>query len=165
MVVEVVLGSVELSDAQWIFDACQDSQIQRWTTVPRPYLIEHAESFCNGDVVTERIRWTIRDSSINGRGLGLISVHAITDGVAELGYWVAPWARGEGVCTSAVGRVVDQLQELPEVEAITARVASTNFASQRVMIKSDFEAVGETLELLPDGDLKVPGIVFRRNLR
>jgi RimJ/RimL family protein N-acetyltransferase len=160
----VVLGAVELSDVPWIFDACQDPQIQRWTTVPRPYLIEHAESFCNGEGVTERIRWTIRDVAVNARGLGLISVHVITDGVAEIGYWVAPWARGEGVCTGAVGHVVDYLSGLEAASAVTAKVASTNIASQRVMIKSGFEAVGDTSEPLPDGELKVPGIVFRREI-
>lgn len=162
--VGVVLGAVELSDAPWIFNACQDPQIQRWTTVPRPYLSEHAESFCNGEGVTERIRWTIRDATVNARGLGLISVHAINDGVAEIGYWVAPWARGEGVCTGAVRHVVDYLSDLAAASAVTAKVASTNIASQRVMIKSGFEAVGDTSELLPDGELKVPGIVFRREI-
>ena len=33
------------------------------------------------------------------------------------------------------------------------------------MIKSGFEAVGDTSELLPDGELKVPGIVFRREIK
>lgn len=161
---KVVLGAVEIADALWLFDACQDPQIQRWTTVPRPYQLVHAESFCKGEGVTESIRWTIREAAFDDRGLGIISVHAITDGVAEIGYWVAPWARGEGVCTSAVGHVVDYLSELVEVSAVAARVASTNTASQRVMIKSGFEAVGDTSELLPDGELKVPGIVFRREI-
>lgn len=162
--VEVVLGAVEVSDAQWIFDACQDPHIQRWTTVPRPYLIEHAKGFCDGEGITERVRWTMRDPSNTDRGLGVISIHSISDGIAEIGYWVAPWARGEGVCTSAVNHLVDYARGLSEVDAITARVASTNFASQRVMIKSGFSPVGETIELLPDGDLKVPGIVFRNDL-
>lgn len=163
--IHVVLGEVETADAQWIFDACQDPQIQRWTTVPRPYLWEHATSFCSGEGVTEKVRWTIRGAGTDSRGLGLISVHAINDGAAEIGYWVAPWARGVGACTSAVGCVVDYVSGLGEANTVTARVASTNVASQRVMIKSGFEAVGETPELLPDGELKVPGILFCREIQ
>ncbi|WP_206685980.1 GNAT family N-acetyltransferase [Kribbella qitaiheensis] len=33
------------SDAAAVSEACQDEQIQRWTTVPSPYLREHAEGF------------------------------------------------------------------------------------------------------------------------
>jgi len=126
--------------------------------------VAHAESFCKGENVMERIRWVIRQANADGRGLGLISVHAINDQVAEIGYWVAPWARGTGVCTNAVALVIDYLRKLGGVNAITAKVASTHNASQRVMAKSGFENVGDTTELLPDGDLKVPGKVFRRNL-
>jgi RimJ/RimL family protein N-acetyltransferase len=63
-----------------------------------------------------------------------------------------------------VGHVVDYLSGLEAASAVTAKVASTNIASQRVMIKSGFEAVGDTSEPLPDGELKVPGIVFRREI-
>ena len=63
-----------------------------------------------------------------------------------------------------MAHVVDYLSDLEAASVVTARVASTNIASQRVMIKSGFEAVGDTSELLPDGELKVPGIVFRREI-
>lgn len=46
----VRLRSLRDDDADWIFDACQDAEIQRWTLVPRPYLREHAESFVDHGV-------------------------------------------------------------------------------------------------------------------
>ena len=39
------LRELQIDDAEWIYRACQDSEIQRWTTVPRPYSRDHAESF------------------------------------------------------------------------------------------------------------------------
>lgn len=162
--VTVVLRDVVSADAQWIFDACQDGDIQRWTTVPRPYLFEHAEGFCRGEGVEERVRWAIKDPVSQERGLGLISIHTVKDGVAEIGYWVAPWARGLGVCTTAVELLMEYAKGVGEIQAISARVASTNVASRRVMEKSGFEATGETDEQLPDGELKVPGIIFRRSI-
>ena len=162
--VTVVLREVVSADAQWIFEACQDVDIQRWTTVPRPYLFQHAEGFCRGEGAEEKVRWAIMEQDSKDRGLGLISIHTVKDGVAEIGYWVAPWARGIGVCTTAVELLTEYAKGLDEIQAISARVASTNAASQRVMEKSGFVAVGATEEPLPDGELKVPGIVFQRRI-
>lgn len=160
----VVLRDVKHSDAQWIFDACQDGEIQRWTKVPRPYLMLHAEGFCRGEGVEERYRWAIWENDVTDVGLGLISVHKIENHVAELGYWIAPWARRLGVCTRAVDEVISWLTDLNDVVAATARIAETNSASQRVVTKAGFSVVGPTVDLLPDGDLRVPGLIFRREL-
>ncbi|MGC4853133.1 GNAT family N-acetyltransferase [Micromonospora sp. DT4] len=48
--VEIVEDGVLLrpwreADADGVHRACQDRDIQRWTTVPRPYLSEHAHDF------------------------------------------------------------------------------------------------------------------------
>lgn len=48
--VELTDGTVVLSpptdaDVDAIFLACQDPEIQAWTTVPSPYEREHAEGF------------------------------------------------------------------------------------------------------------------------
>ena len=161
---DIVLREVANTDAQWIFKACQDREIQRWTTVPRPYLMEHAEGFCRGEGVAERFRWAIWEKDLTGVGLGLISVHKIEDHVAELGYWIAPWARGLGVCTRAVNEVASWLTYVNDVAAVTARIAETNSASQKVVTRAGFSVVGPTDDLLPDGDSKVPGLIFRREL-
>ena len=48
----ITLLAVEPTDAEWIFEACQDAAIQRWTRVPRPYLRSHADEFVAGDINT-----------------------------------------------------------------------------------------------------------------
>ena len=163
--VDIALRRLLPSDASWIYDACQDTEIQRWTLVPRPYLIEHAKEFCSGGGPEEIQRWAIADQSDHSRGLGVISVHRIVDGVAELGYWVAPWGRGSRVCSRAVIDVVAWLEGFASNVAVTAKIASTNIASQRVVARAGFSAAGPTEELLPDGEAKAPGIIFRRELR
>ena len=45
MTVTFSLRPLAADDADWIFEACQDSEIQKWTQIPRPYTREHAVSF------------------------------------------------------------------------------------------------------------------------
>jgi len=53
-----------LADAEWITQACQDSEIQRWTLVPRPYKREHALGFIENKI-NEAHRWVIEDQATN----------------------------------------------------------------------------------------------------
>src|SRR5437763_16707665 len=41
----LLLRPIGPDDVAAVYAACQDPQIQRWTTVPSPYLLEHAEQF------------------------------------------------------------------------------------------------------------------------
>ena len=91
-------------DEEDVFRACQDPLIQRWTNVPRPYLREHARQY-----VTEftRREWAAGTSSpmgafdeATGQMLGAVGlIWQTRGGEAEVGYWVAPWARRRGVAT------------------------------------------------------------------
>lgn len=100
-----------LGDAAAVYEACQDPDIQRWTSIPSPYLREHAESYV-GEI--SPTAWRTGSGAIFGvfdRMTGLLlaatGVHHIGEtevpagGRAELGYWCAPWARGKGVTTDA----------------------------------------------------------------
>ena len=49
------LRALKPTDATWIFEACQDEQIQYWTTVPKPYLMEHAFGFANGKTSEKKV--------------------------------------------------------------------------------------------------------------
>src|SRR3954465_7843210 len=96
-------------DVDAVYTACQDPQIQRWTTVPSPYLREHAEQFAC-DYAPKA--WAAGDAAVFGvtdRATGelLASVGLHFDrgrdaGIAEIGYWTAVAARGHGVTTEAV---------------------------------------------------------------
>src|SRR6266508_2973041 len=42
---DILLRPWRPEDADAVYAACQDPEIQRWTTVPSPYLAEHAARF------------------------------------------------------------------------------------------------------------------------
>lgn len=104
----VVLRAWELRDVDAVFEACQDDEIQRWTTVPSPYLLEHAVDFVGGFASQ---KWRDRDgapfcvaAADSDRVLGACGLVTVdpTARVGEVGYWIAPVERGAGVARIAV---------------------------------------------------------------
>jgi RimJ/RimL family protein N-acetyltransferase len=107
----VTLRPLRADDADAVYRACQDEQIHRYTQVPVPYLRSDAIAF-----VTELWAelWSSRlgapfavTSTSTGEVLGacgLVDVEA-TLRRSGVGYWVAPWARGQGVAGRALGLV------------------------------------------------------------
>jgi len=100
-----------LGDAAAVYRACQDPLIQRWTSVPSPYRLEHAEGFVDEISPTA---WRSGTGAIfgvfdrtSGQLLAATGIHRLAEqevpagGRGELGYWSAEWARGKGVMTDA----------------------------------------------------------------
>ncbi|GAA3391585.1 GNAT family N-acetyltransferase [Cryptosporangium minutisporangium] len=110
--VEIAAGRFQLRpcatiDADWIFRACQDPAIQRWTSVPSPYRHDDAVGYA-GDYVEQSWKsgraapFGVFDA-VSGEGLGTVALVSmdLAEGLAEVGYWVAPWARRRGVATAS----------------------------------------------------------------
>lgn len=135
------LRSVSVDDADWINRACQDTDIQRWTLVPRPYTLDHARYFV-GDTTLEFRRWAIEDAETI-EPLGLVSIHGVQPdtGDADIGYWVAPWGRGRGVGSAAVRVMTDIVRTEDDVTRLVAYVAAENAASQSVVRRAGFVEV------------------------
>ena len=95
------LRRLEYEDVEWIFDACQDEAIQRWTMVPRPYSLEDAEWFVENE--PEYVTMVIEDAE-SSMPFGLVSIHNIDEITREapIGYWIAPWGRGMKAASAAV---------------------------------------------------------------
>jgi len=97
-----------LGDWPDIHAACQDRDIQRWTTVPSPYADTDAQSFV-AEVAPDGWRsgraatFAVCDST-SGELLGMCDLGhlGIEDGIGQVGFWCVPWARGRGVATAAV---------------------------------------------------------------
>ncbi len=112
---QLLLRPPGLADVPRIYEACQDPEMVRWTTVPSPYEKAHAVGFveeyaAGGWLSGTLLVWAIvadRDGPHGPRGdyLGAIDLRLDGSGAAEIGYAVAPWARGRGVATAAVGLV------------------------------------------------------------
>ena len=155
----MTLRDLRVDDADWIYDACQDAEIQRWTLVPRPYLREHAESFVSTGAGEFR-NWVIE--SAESRPVGMISVHSIDDGVASIGYWIAPWGRGVGAASAALRLVIDELHAMGGVVAVTANIAEANVASRRTVEACGFVVAARVPCGCVDHGVKVAAVSYRR---
>ncbi len=61
---------------------------------------------------------------------------------SEIGYWVAPWARKEGLAVEAVRSIARWLLLEQRFERMVLRAATGNTASQRVAEKAGFTREG-----------------------
>ncbi|MGN9779238.1 GNAT family N-acetyltransferase [Micromonospora sp. H33] len=136
------------TDADAVHRACQDPDIQRWTTVPRPYLPEHARWFVSE--FSDR-QWkegvgapfAVCDAA-SGELLGscgLVSVDA-RRGSGEIGYWTAPWARGHGVTVRAARAVARWAFDDLELRRLTWQAEVGNHVSRLVALRTGFRIEG-----------------------
>ncbi|MEL5992107.1 GNAT family N-acetyltransferase [Microbacterium phosphatis] len=131
------------ADTEAIFEICQDPLIQRFTTVPSPYTREDAETFVSlvgewwesGDEYV----WALRDES----GVaGMVGLHRIKAGAAELGYWLAQRARGRGYMHEAARAVVDFAFGPLRLERLEWHAVVGNTASAAVAQRLGFRLEG-----------------------
>ncbi len=145
-------------DAEAVFQACQDAQIQRWTMVPRPYRMQDAVGF-----VTQRSaqEWAAGTGAPLGvfdpasgmllGATGLVSLDRAA-GIGEIGYWTAPWARGQGVAADAARAVVRFGQDTLGLRRIVWRAEVGNHASRLVAARIGVRFEGVARAGLPTHD-------------
>jgi len=105
----VLLRAPQARDEAAIAAGGSDADVARFTMVPVPYLITDAQEFvakvdenwANGSFV-----FAIADARSDDF-LGMCGIHdrdagGLASGAAEVGYWLAPGARGAGVMTRAL---------------------------------------------------------------
>jgi [ribosomal protein S5]-alanine N-acetyltransferase len=78
----------------------------------------------------------------DGSVLGRFNLARIKDGTAELGYRVAQRAAGRGVATAAVAELCRLAASQHGLRALRAGTTHENVASQKVLAKNGFVAVG-----------------------
>ena len=156
------LRSLESADAEWIYQACQDEEVQRWTKVPRPYTREHAESFIenkNGELAA----WAIIDSR-SQEPVGVIGIHHVINGVASIGYWVAPWGRKSGAASTALRIIPTLARRIGKAHTLHATIAETNTASRRAAERAGFTVIGNAADMCPDGAEVTQGLLYEVHL-
>jgi RimJ/RimL family protein N-acetyltransferase len=144
----LLLRPYRREDAPAVADACRDGLIQRWLPLPNPYTEADALTWCTE--VAPRFRETGEGIVWAAVGMGdqrLIGSFGLkrTDWRArssEIGYWVAPWARGQGFAVEAVQAVARWLLLEQRFERLVLRAATGNHASQRVAEKAGMTREG-----------------------
>jgi len=153
------LRDLHPSDAEWITQACQDAEVQRWTKVPRPYTREHAESFVinkNGELAA----WAIIDSR-SQEPVGVIGIHHVINGVASIGYWVAPWGRKSGAASTALRIIPTLARRIGKAHTLHATIAETNTVSRRTAERAGFTLIGTSADSCPDGSASATGLLYQ----
>jgi len=86
----------------------------------------------------------------DGRILGDLGTHGPPDGegCVEIGYSLAPSARGKGIGTAAVAALVRRLAGVPGIRRVTAVTGAENTPSRRLLERQGFRITGT----LPDID-------------
>jgi RimJ/RimL family protein N-acetyltransferase len=148
----LVLSVPVESDVDAIYEACQDPDIQRYTTVPSPYERSHAEGFVarvagrwqSGVEQT----WAIREG---GELAGMIGLYHHGRGAVELGYWMSPGSRGKGLLTEAAAAVVDWglSPEGLDTPRLEWRAVVGNVGSARAARRVGFRYEGLLRQALP----------------
>lgn len=129
----VVLDVPTRADTVAITDGCQDPDVIRWTTIPTPYRPQDANAFVDalvgpGWASDREYTWAIRQPGSTWLD-GVISYRTQR---RDLGFWLAPSARGRGLVHEAVSLVVDWAFDrgAPDVywECYQGNTASANVA-------------------------------------
>ncbi len=137
-------------DIQNIFQACQDPAIPRFTTVPSPYTITHAENFIREIApkqfeAKKEILFVITSNQVSaGEFCGVISFHTVdlNNHTAELGYWIAKGARGRGIGATSVNLISNYGLETIGFRRIEAYVDVDNVASRKLLSSASYRLEG-----------------------
>jgi RimJ/RimL family protein N-acetyltransferase len=132
------------SDLGGLVAACQDPEISRWTRVPYPYgpsdarayLLQRHDTLHAGTAAP----FAIVSAADRDRLLGSISLMRFSwqHARAEVGYWLAREARGQGHVTRAVRLITAWGFRSLGLERIDLLAATENPASQRVAERCGF---------------------------
>lgn len=142
----ITLRAPEDTDIIAITHACADPDIARFTRVPEPYEESDAREY----LALTRQQWAERSgahfvvSDLTGL-LGVCSIFHLdqTPAQGELGYWMAPWARGRGAAAQAVRLLCDWGHREIGLDRIYAMIEEVNSASIRAAMAAGFQPTAD----------------------
>lgn len=111
-----------------------DEYFEEFTQRHRELLAEHESGSVACYVIVDE----------DGKVVGRFNLYEVADGTASVGYRVAQRITGQGVATSALLNLCSIAREELGLSTLNAATSNANFASQRVLEKVGFAAVGPT---------------------
>ena len=135
-------------DVDDIVAQCRDPEFQRWTRVPVPYHESDAQDFLKRVAEGWRANVAMFAVAYQGRFSGSVELRFDGVGGADVGFGLAPWARGKGVMTRALRLVLAWGFGLPGIGVVYWRAQVGNWASRRVAGRCGFRMEGTVRGLL-----------------
>ncbi|CAO5147598.1 Acetyltransferase, ribosomal protein N-acetylase [Frankia sp. AiPs1] len=159
---EITAGRLHLRpwrpyDVDAVHLACQDPQIALWNRLPQPYQRADAESFVLRAAPAAWAEGTgtpfaVVDATTEQLLASIALIDISVSGEAEIGYWCAAQARGQGVISQAVTTVTRWGFGALGLARIEWRAAVGNDASLRVAQRTGFTVEGTLRQALILGD-------------
>ncbi len=139
------LRAVGPADTEAVYEAAQDPDIQRWTTIPSPYLPEHARGFTEemvpgGWAHGSMFTWGI--FLAGGELAGMLSLTMRAPAAAEVGFWATKEHRGLGHVTEAVLAACRWIFTDLGVDRVEWRAEVGNHGSRGVAERAGFTLEG-----------------------
>jgi ribosomal-protein-alanine N-acetyltransferase len=154
-------------DARAYVEGTVDASVRRYAHLPEPEYTEASvaalitgalgEGLERGDLAV----LTIGDPS-TGRFAGSLVLFDVTDESVEVGFWVHPKHRGEGLAGAALSLAVTLVRR-SGLTRLTARTMPENLASQRVLEQAEFSRGTEVVDVAPSGEA-VALLLYSREL-
>jgi RimJ/RimL family protein N-acetyltransferase len=157
----VALRHLRESDVPAVQLACSDAESARWLPLPVPYTEQDARSWALGLVPAEWADGKVASTAIvdatTDELLGAVAITPGRDRTGEVGYWIAPWARGRGVAVRATRLHTDWAVDALGLARVELLTDVRNRASQRVAEKAGFvrEGVARAVRAEPRGTARV----------
>ena len=149
----LVLDELRESDAQRMFEYCQDPEFERFLTIPWPYTLADATWFITehapkGWAEGNDLIWAIR--SREGEFLGVIGLRD-KFGQYDIGFWLGRPHRGTGVIPEATNAVLEWAFD-GRFDSVSWECVVGNEASLTVARKLGFTFTGTSPATLPARD-------------
>lgn len=141
----LVLRPVGPEDTAAVYAAAQDPGIQRWTTVPSPYLPEHAAGFTEQIVPDGWAQGSMFTFGVfvgGGELAGMLALTTRSPGTAEIGFWAAREHRGRGYVVEATLAACRWAFAEKGVDRVEWRAEVGNHASRAVAERAGFTVEG-----------------------
>ena len=159
----IVLRPIAATDVDALVELGREPAMQRWTTVPSPYTRHDAEAFTSRCAAgwTDGGALTLAIEALDDLGVprfaGNVSLRPDGAGAAEIGYALAPWARGHGVMSRAVRMILRFGFDELDLQVVHWQAHEGNWGSRRVAWACGFRVEGLVRGLLSARNVRYDG--------